>query len=224
MPTVSRTPEVRARWLWGVPIGVAVVLLVGLAVTVGHHEARLAGTNSVPLRGPVVGVTRGSELCQPGQLLPEGAGRMQMFLSPAKPGQKPEVAVTIRHPKDGVLVRSTGHYRPPGVLDVPIDPPLDRSRLDGIVCLRNTGEHTVVLSGILTPFGNVRLGGKHLDMALTTLWYEPTKRTWLSDLGAIVPRVGHARAGGVWAFWAATLLLLCTLGLALAVAIRENTR
>jgi hypothetical protein len=227
MSTVSRQSAVRAarpRWLWGLPILLALGLLVAWGLTVGHRESRLVGTNSVPLRGPAVGLAPGLSLCQPGQVVPKGAGRMQMFLSPAQPGQQPEVDVTIRRPGEGTLVRAAGRYRPPGGLDVPIATPIRRTILDGEVCLRNTGAHTVVLSGILTPFGNVMYRGKRLDTSLTTLWYEPHARSWLGELGAIIPRVGHARTGGVWAFWGASLLLLAALALALGMAIRESTR
>jgi hypothetical protein len=99
-----------------------------------------------------------------------------------------------------------------------------RTRTDATVCIRNTGGGTLVTTGILTQYGQTRLNGKHQDLALTTLWYTPGKRTWLSELSAIVPRVGHARVGGAWAFWVAGLLLLSAIGLALAVAIREQSR
>ena len=56
------------------------------------------------------------------------------------------------------------------------------------------------------------------------LWFRPDERSWLSELSAIVPRVGHARIGGAWAFWLAGFLLLAAIGLALSTAIRENPR
>jgi hypothetical protein len=207
-----------------VPIVLALVLLAALAISLAHSQPRLTGTNSVPLRGPVVGIRAGEQLCQPDQLLPEDSGRMRMFLSPAKAGRKPEALVTIRQKQDGVIARTAGRYRSPGVLDASIDPPVRRTRLDADVCIRNTGRDTVVMSGILTPFGGVLLRGKKLDVALTTLWFERDETSWLSQLGAVIPRVGHARIGGSWAFWIASLLLLSALGLALTTAIRENTR
>ena len=206
------------------PIVLALVLLVALVISLAHTQPRLTGTNSVPLRGPVVGLRAGEQLCQPGQLLPEDSGRMRMFLSPAKAGPKPETLVTIRQKQDGVIVRTAGRYRSPGVLDASIDPPVRRTRLDADVCIRNTGRDTVVMSGILTPFGGVMLRGKKLDVALTTLWFEPKETAWPAQLGAVIPRVGNARIGGSWAFWIASLLLLSALALALTTAIRENTR
>ena len=206
------------------PIVLALVLLVALAVTLGHSEPRLTGTNSVPLRGPVLGLRAGEEMCQPGQLLPQGSGRMTMFVAPAKPSIKPEMLVTIKQAQDGVIARTAGRYRAPGVLDATIDPPVRHTRIDATVCVKNTGSGTIVMSGILTPFGNVMLGGKKLQTSLTTLWYTPDSESWPAALGAIIPRVGHARIGGVWAFWAAGLLLLAAIGLALTTAIRENAR
>jgi hypothetical protein len=189
-----------ARGLWAVPIVLAVVLVVA------------------------VGVRPGEVLCQPGQLLPKGSGRMRMFVAPAKQGGRAETLVTIKQAQDGVIARTAGHYRSPGVLDVKIDPPVKRTRVDATVCIKNTGSGTIVMSGILTPFGNVQLRGKKLDVSLTMLWYTPDSESWLSNLGAIIPRVGHARLGGVWAFWAAGLLVLAAIALALTTAIRENTR
>ena len=57
--------------------------------------------------------------------------------------------MTIRQKQDGVVARNAGRYRDPGVLDVAIDPPVKRTRIDAEVCIRNTGRGTVVLSGIL---------------------------------------------------------------------------
>jgi hypothetical protein len=224
MSTAPRPSPGRARWVWGVPIVLALVLLVALGIVLAHSEPRLTGTNSVPLRGPAVGLQEGEQMCQLGQLMPEDSGRMRMFLAPARADRTPEVLVTIRQKQDGLIARTAGHYRRPGVLDVTIDPPVRRTRIDAEVCVRNTGRATVVLSGILTPFGDVMLRGKRLDAALTTLWYETDKTSWLSELPAVIPRVGHARIGGTWAFWIASLLLLSALGVALTTAIRENTR
>jgi hypothetical protein len=207
-----------------VPIVLAVVLLVALGTVLAHSESRLTGTNSVPLRGQGVGLRPGDELCQPNQLLPKGSGRLRMFASPDTPGQSPETLVIIRQKDDGVIARVPGVLRRAGALDVTIDPPVRRTRGDGEVCLRNTGGGVLVTSGILTPFGNAELNGKRLDLALTMLWYTSEKKSWLSELGAIVPRVGHARVGGVWAFWVASLFLLAAIGTALVAVIRESTR
>jgi hypothetical protein len=224
LPTASRPSEARARGLWAVPIVLAVVLLVALGTVLAHSEPRLTGTNSVPLRGQGVGLQAGERLCQGGQLMPKGSGRMRLFGLPAKPGMKPEALVTIRQRQDGVIARAPARLRSSGVLDVPIDPPVRRSRVDAEFCVRNTGDVTLVLTGIITRFGNVMLNGKRLDLALTALWFAPAEKSWLSELGAVVPRVGHARIGAGWAFWLAALLLLSALGVALTVAIRENVR
>jgi hypothetical protein len=213
-----------ARGLWAVPFVLVLVLLVALGVTLAHSEPRLTGTNSVPLRGPAVGVRAGEQLCQPGQLMPKDSGRMRLFLAPTRPGRKPETLVTIQQPQDGVIARGAGRYKQPGVLDVTIDPPVTRTRTDAEWCVRNTGRATIVLSGILTPYGNARLEGKKLDVSLTTLWYRAAERSWVAELSAIIPRVGHARLGSTLAFWAAALLLLAAIGVALTTAIRESTR
>ena len=224
MPTAFRPFPGRTRWVWAIPIVVALVLLVALGTVLARSDSRLTGTNSVPLQGPVVGIRKGEQLCQPGQLMTKDSARMRMFLASAKAGRKPEVLVTIRQPQDGVIARVPARYRDPGVIDVAIDPPVRKTRLDAEVCIRNTGRGTAVVSGILTPYGNVRLRGKKLDVALTTLWYEAEKRSWLSELGAVIPRVGHARVGAGWAFWIAAALLLTAIGVALSTAIRETTR
>ena len=129
------------------PIVLAVVLLVALVTTLAHSEPRLTGTNSVPLRGPAVGLRSGEQLCQPGQLMPRDSGRLRMFLSPARAGRTPEVQVTVRQKQDGLIARTAGRYRDPGVLDVTIDPPVKRTRIDAEVCVRNTGRGTVVHVG-----------------------------------------------------------------------------
>jgi hypothetical protein len=207
-----------------VPIVLALVLLAALGTVLARSEPRLSGTNSVPLRTPVVGLRAGEQLCQPRQLMTEGSGRMRMFLAPEKRNRTPQTLVTIRSKQDGVVARARGRYDDQGLIDVPIDPPVRHSRVDAEVCVRNLGNSTIALSGLLTPYGNVMLNGKKLDVSLTVLWFKKDDRTWLSELSSIVPRVGHARIGGVWTFWAAALLTLLAMGGALAAAVREATR
>ena len=107
-------------------------------------------------------------------------------------------------------------------MDFTIDPPVRHTRTDAYVCVRNTGRLPIVLTGVLTPFGNVNIGRRQLDIALTTLWFAPEEKTWPEELGAIIPRVGHARMGGIWAFWVAGLLLLAALSLAIVTVFRER--
>ena len=212
------------------PIVLVLVLLVALGVTLAHSEPRLIGTNSVPLHMQKIGLERGDEACQGSQLMPKGAGRMRMFISPGDRGGTPRAAMRILQRQDGLVGRSHGRWVRPGSegfplsrMDFTIDPPVRHTRTDAYVCIRNTGRSPIVLTGVLTPFGNVQLGGKQLDIALTTLWFAPEEKTWLEELGAIIPRVGHARMGGIWAFWVAGLLLLAAVSLAVVTAIRENT-
>lgn len=212
------------------PIVLVLVLLVALGVTLAHSQSRLTGTNSVPQRSQKIGLQRGEEACQGSQLMPKGSGRMRMFIAPGDLGGTPRASMTIRHRLDGLVARSEGRLVPPGAeglplsrMDFTIDPPVRRTRLDAYVCIRNTGRLPIVLTGVLTPFGQVNIGRKHLDIALTTLWFAPENKTWLAELGAIVPRVGRARMGGIWAFWGVSVLLLGALSLAVITAIRENT-
>ena len=68
------------------PIVLALVLLVALGTVLARSESRLTGTNSVPLRTPVVGLQPDEQLCQPEQLLPAGSGRLRLFLAPEERG------------------------------------------------------------------------------------------------------------------------------------------
>ena len=212
------------------PIVLVPVLLVALGVTLAHSQPRMTGTNSVPLHDQKIGLQHGQEACQGSQLLPEGSGRMRMFISPGDLGGTPHATMRILQRQDGVVGRSRGRWVRPGEegfplsrMDFPIDPPVRHTRTDGYVCIRNTGRLPIVLTGVLTPFGNVNIRRRQLDIALTTLWFAPEEKTWLQELGSIVPRVGHARMGGTWAFWAAGLLLLAALSLAIVTAVREDT-
>jgi hypothetical protein len=237
LSTATRPSVARAVGLWAVPIVLVLVLLVALGVTLAHSEPRLTGTNSVPIRLQYIGLQPRQQVCQGSQLLPQGAGRMRMFISPVNAGDTPQASMRILQQVDGLVGHSRGRYVRPGAepavpgteghplgrMDFPIDPPVRHTRTDAYVCVRNTGHTTLVIMGVLTKLGNVRLGQRQLDIALTTLWFAPKQETWLQDLGAIVPRVGHARMGGIWTFWVAGLLLLATLALALVIAIRENT-
>ena len=72
----------------GVLILLAVVLLAAFGSVLAHSEPRLTGTNSVPLRAPVIGLQPGEQVCQPGQLLPAGSGRVRLFLAPGGGGSR----------------------------------------------------------------------------------------------------------------------------------------
>ena len=206
------------------PIVLALVLLVALGTVLARSEPRLNGTNSVPLRTPVVGLRAGEQLCQPEQLMTAGSGRLRIFLAPEERGATPKTLVTIRQKQDGVIARARGRYDDRGRIDVPIDPPVRRTRVDAEVCVRNQGDSPVALSGLLTPFGNVMLNGEKLEISLTMLWYVKDDRSGLSQVAAVIPRVGHARIGAGWAFWFAALAALLAMGVALTAAIREARR
>jgi hypothetical protein len=219
--------------VWAIPIVLAVVLLVGFIVTLSHSGPRWTGTNSVPQRMQKIGLLKkGDEACQGSQFLPAGSGRMRMFVEPGFRGGTPQASMTIATARDGIVARSRGRYRPKGSLAVPlsamdfkIDPPLRRTDVGGYVCIRNTGSKPFDITGVLTPFGQTVLNGRrHLDIALTALWFTPEDESWWQQLGAIIPRVGHARIGGVWAFWVASLLLVAAIGVALSTVIRERPR
>jgi hypothetical protein len=218
-----------ARGLWAVPIVLVLVLLVALGVSLLHSQPRMTGTNSVPQKNQEIGLQRGQEACQGSQLMPKGSGRMRMFISAGDRGGTPRASMRILTREEGVVAQSPGRLVPKGAdgfpdtrMDFPVDPPVRHTRLDAYVCIRNTGRLPIVLKGVLTPFGNVNIGRMKLDIALTTLWFAPEEKTWLSELRAVAPRVGRARVGGIWAFWAAGLLLLGAISLALVTAIREN--
>ena len=93
LPAACRPPPAhprRARGLWAVPIVLALVLLVALGVTLAHSEPRLTGTNSVPLRAPEDRAAAGRSSCaRARQLMPEGSGRMRMFIAPGDLGGTP---------------------------------------------------------------------------------------------------------------------------------------
>jgi len=207
-----------------VPIVLALVLLVALGTVLARSEPRLNGTNSVPLRTPVVGLRSGEQLCQPQQLMTAGSGRVRLFLAPEQPGTTPKTLVTVRHERDGVIARAPGRYDDEGRIDAPIDPPVRRTRVDAEVCVRNQGDGPVALSGLLTPYGNVMLNGKKLEISLTVLWFPKDDTSGLAQTAAVIPRVGHARIGGGWAFWFAALAALAAMGIALTAAIREARR
>ena len=222
------------------PIVLLLVLLAALGVTLAHSQPQLRGTNSVPQRMQYIGLQHGEEACQGSQLMPAGAGHMRMFIWPGgSGGTTPKASMKIFQAQDGRVASSRGHlvhpdspdaWVPPGLpaaptmMDFPIDPPVRNTRTDAYVCIRNTGAGPINLRGVLTKFGNVQFHNRKLDIALTMLWFDPHRRTWVEELGSIVPRVGRARLGGTWPFWAATLLMLAAFAAALVTVIRESTR
>ena len=233
MSTATRPSRVRAaRGLWAIPIVLAVVLLVGLVVTLSHSGPRWTGTNSVPQRMQRIGLQKGDEACQGSQLLPAGSGRMRMFIEPGYRGGTPQAAMTIRTQDDGLVARSRGRYLRKGEIGIPlsamdfaVDPAVRRTDVGAYVCIRNTGRTPFDITGVLTPFGQTTINGRrHVDIALTALWFAPENKTWWQELPDIIPRVGHARIGGVWAFWAALFLLLAAIAVALTTAFREQPR
>ena len=125
-----------------------------------------------------------------------------------------------------MIARARGRYdASPGVIDVTIDPPVRRDAASTPRCASATpAAARSCSSGMLTPFGNVQLNGKKLDIALTTLWYAHGRQSWLLGAGgdhpARRPRAHRRRSGRSGS---PGCCCCAAIGLAVVTAIRENT-
>jgi hypothetical protein len=216
------TPDDRRRpdnwWglLWALPLAALVLFVIAFASTMGHEAPRLAGSNSVILKQPVVQISGGSELCQ-STLAAKDAESIRLFVVP--PGAEgPPLAVRLSG--DGGRTLATGRVAgwSGGVVNVPIRR-IRESAPDGELCIRNEGRDAVAFAGSPSEFLRAKIDGQSQNAAITVLLFRAGKESWTDLLPTIAHRAGVLKGAlaGAWIFWAAVALIALAGVVSLAV-------
>ena len=193
---------------------VGVLVLVAAGVVLSRSESRLAATDNVRLAGYPITLQAGDEICQTGEVAPQGS-TLALMVAPQH-GVGPPLRVTI----GGSPVRVPGGYRA-GELRVRMP---DGARLPGPVCIRSEGPVPVGLGGQTTalaipPGVTARVAGKSPGLVVQMRWFGPRRTGWAA-LGDVFRRWGYATALGAATPYVALLLFALAFGGAIALAVR----
>jgi hypothetical protein len=185
----------------------AVVVAVGLVVTLADSKPRQSGSNYVAEVGPVATLRGTDQRCQRGQVVPADTGAVRLLVG-TYARQVPGLRIAV---KSGGRTVSSGTFAngPQGHVSVPIQRVADR--LEGA---------TVCVGVIAPPGTRTVLYGSGDQLRLE--WVRPGSESWFGILGTVAHRFGLGRGffGGAWV-WGLALLLLAS---AWAVAVRLTLR
>jgi hypothetical protein len=188
-------------------------LLIALAVDLLHASYHRTGANG-RIRSTVVNMPAGGRLCQPGQLVEAGTGRVRFFAHGVGPVTGP-LDVTIA---SGGRVISRGVARaqpaaPDQLLAAPVTP-VRRKLTAATVCIVNRGRKTQIFGEPTAKPGataSLPSGDQPSPYVLVTLDFARAhKDSWLSFAPTVARRYGLVKATffGTWTFWVAMVALL----------------
>jgi hypothetical protein len=207
-----------------IPLLVLVLLAAEFVGTMNHRGERLAGSNSVTLKPPVIQISGGSQLCQ-SILAPRDAASAMFFLAPSAPKGPPMSLTLSAGGRTIARSRIAGGWTG-GTPHFPFRT-LDKTYREARICARNEGRSPLAFAGL--PLGvptSTTVDGKAQKAAVTVQFFRPGTSTWWSLLPTIAHRAGVLKGSlaGSWAFWvAAALALLAGVG-ALAITLRSWAR
>jgi hypothetical protein len=198
--------------------------LMGIAIglTLVRSPASVAGTNRIAGQAaePIGSTEHSASYCQAGEVLPQGASAIRVWLY-AAPG--PRVSVVVSAGGHALTSGELGSGWTGGSVTVPVKT-LPRTVSGAEVCVSFAlRDETVFVQGNATPStiaardGNRALGGR--------IWIEylrPGASSWASLAGSIAHRVGLGRAAaGTWVVLLALALLAAVAALASRLVLTE---
>jgi hypothetical protein len=194
----------------GLVLAAGIALLgIAVAVALAESESRRAGSNYAPLFGPAAELKGRGEHCQDEGLVPADAAMVRMLVgTDSRP--TPAFRVTVRE-ADGTLL-SAGRVPgggEQGVVEVPLDRAIQRTRGGVVVCLATGPTKRTVFFG--AP-GRVRFE-----------WFRPGEESWLELVPTLAHRFGLGKgiSIGDWLLVLVALLVLASWVLALRLLTRE---
>ncbi|HEY1275483.1 MAG TPA: hypothetical protein VGF25_11250 [Thermoleophilaceae bacterium] len=193
-------------------LGFAVVA-VGLLISLGRSDQRLAGTNAqVQVSGNAVPVAAGRVLCQP-EGIPADTAEVRVYVgTPARVAGPLDVTFrkggrvlatgTLRELRDGVP--ATASMSPRIANEVP----------GAKVCFHNRGRSRIYLAGDRTPVrgSGANPYGTVFDDEPRVDYLRPGRESWLALAGTIAHRFGLEKTSffGPWTMWVVFGLIGCT--------------
>ncbi len=184
--------------------------LLALAIGIGgtHVKRDVLGSNSIAASEFVAVVGPGRVLCQTGESVPAGTGRLRLTIGTyGKPGPPLRVAV-----QDGgrqpLPVGSLAAGWNEGAIDIPLGGTTDRVVRSARVCIANRGDGRLAMAGAQRG-ARARIAGKAERGRVRIEYVAGDLRSSWSLASSMRARMTFAR--GLWdgvAPWAALLLIL----------------
>lgn len=193
-----------------------VVLIVGLAllalaIAFGGTRAKrsVLGSNGIGKSSFVAVLGPDRVLCQVGQVLPQGTGRLRMTIGTYDAAGPPlRVAVQDDHEQELLPPGSLAAGWKQGVVDVPLGAVASRPLGPARICIANRGNARLAFAG--ADFGmSARIAGRRAPGRVRIEYVRGDRRSGWSLAGSIASRMTFGR--GLWdgvAPWAALVFVL----------------
>ena len=167
------------------------MVVAALAIVVTHGSRHALGSNFVPPQAHDAEVPAGGRVCQPGELVPAGAGALRARIGTYGP-PGPRLRLSITGPRGRVVARG-GLAAGWSQGDVTI--PFERvGALEGAeVCLRNAGPGRIAVAGGRTLGAAAVVDGQPAPGGITLSYLEPRARSWLGFAPEIAERADRLR-------------------------------
>jgi hypothetical protein len=195
--------------------GAAGVILIAAAViafVLSSNPVR-AGTNTVEPSVPSVFLGPHAQHCQRISRVPADANRVQVIVTRLTEGAR---RLRVEIVNSGHVVSSGTQQVTPVVNRIrlhPHTPAAHRAR----VCFSNPGKGRIAISGGLKRLPGARGKNGERRPIASVIFLRHGSASWASQAGAIADRFANAQTGplGGWAIWAAGLLALGAVALAI---------
>jgi hypothetical protein len=191
-------------------VGAALALvLAAVAVALSESKERLAGTNDLRAAEFVATLPAGARACQAGEFVPGDGARLRLLVGTYE-RPVPPLEVEIRSPAGS---RLRGKL-PGGAREGYVEVPLERTTTPvsgATVCVRNGGDHRIVIAGFRTSRRVVAVvGGRRARGNMRFEYMRPGRESWWALAPTVAHRFGLGKAGfmGDWTLAAAAVLLL----------------
>jgi hypothetical protein len=207
-----------------VAVGLSAIALAAVAI-LAQSAPRRAGTNLTANTGYVIALAPGSQLCEPGELVPGDTGALRLSAdSGSRPG--PRLDLTMSDARGQIAAGGVAGGWRSGTLTIPVSHV--RETKQGVqICLVNRGSEQVSFGGSV-PDANfyVVLAGKPLNGRMRIEYMRPGSESWLSLLPTLAHRFSLAKADIVrhWAVGAVLVLMLLAIVLAVRTLLKEELR
>ena len=192
--------------------GVILIAAAVIAFALDSNPVK-AGTNTVEPSVPSVFLGAHAQHCQRISRVPPDANRVQVIVTRLTEGAR-----RLR-----VEIFNAGHVVSSGTQQV--IPIINRIRLHphtpaghrARICFSNPGKGRIAISGGLKRLPGARGKNGERRPIASVIFLRHGSASWVSQAGAIADRYANAQTGplGGWAIWAAALLALGALGLAI---------
>lgn len=192
------------------------VLSIAALLVLLQSEPRRAGTNRVSSRALAAGLPGGSELCQPGELLPGGTAAL-VLRADSGAHAAPALAIRITAAAGALSSGEVSAGWPSGALRIPLRR-VTRTVSNATVCVRNLGTTQVAFAGASPDPGfQIDVAGVPQSGRLRIDYMRAGSESWLQFLPVLAERFSLAKADPLRHWELPAVLVLMTIALSAAV-------